>query len=210
MIRVIIADDHPVVRQGLKQVVNKDPQIEVVGEANDAAELLELARRVSFDVLVLDITMPGRSGLEVLKELRREQPSLPVLILSMHPEDQYAVRVLKAGAAGYLTKESAPEQLVSAIKKAYEGGKYISPETAERLAFHIEADSRDEPHHSLSDREFQVMRALAQGQSVTQIAHEMGLSAKTVSTYRTRVLEKMRVSSNSELIRYAVRHGLIY
>lgn len=209
MIRVIIADDHPVVRLGLKHIASQDPQITVVGEACDGAELLELTRAVPSDVLVLDITMPGRSGLEVLKELRREQPSLPVLVLSMHPEDQYAVRVLKAGAAGYLTKESAPEQLVLAIRKAYEGGKYISPSTAERLAFYIEADQSDEPHQSLSDREFQVMRALAQGRSVTQIAEQMGLSAKTVSTYRARVLEKMGMSSNSELIRYAVRNGLI-
>jgi len=209
MIRVIIGDDHPVVRQGLKQVASQDSQITVVGEAGDGAELLELARTVPSDVLILDITMPGRGGLEVLKELRREQPTLPVLVLSMHPEEQYAVRVLKAGAAGYLTKESAPERLVAAIRKAYEGGKYISPETAERLAFYIEADQAEEPHQSLSDREFQVMRSLAQGKSVTQLAAEMGLSAKTVSTYRTRVLEKMGMSTNSELIRYAVRHGLI-
>ena len=209
MIRVLIADDHTIVRQGLKQILNLDPQIEVSFEAKNGNEVLEFARNNSVDVVVLDITMPGRNGLDTLKELKRLKPTIAVIVLSMHPKDQYAVRVLKAGASGYITKESAPEELVDAIRKAYHGEKYISPDVAELLADYIEHGASDEPHKILSDREFEVLRLIASGKGITQIADELNLSVKTVSTYRSRIVEKTGLSSNSDITRYSIEHDLI-
>ena len=209
MIKVLIADDHTVVRQGLKQILSDDPQLSVVGEAADGNEVLAALETLSVDVLVLDITMPGRNGLDVLKEVKRKRPTLPVLVLSMHPEDQFAIRILRAGAAGYITKESAPEELVGALRKVCSGGKYVSPQLAEKLAVFIEDETTRPPHEKLSDREFEVLRMLALGKTVTEVAEELLLSVKTVSTYRSRVLEKMKMTSNADLTRYALQNGLI-
>ena len=209
MINVLIADDHTVVRQGLKQILSDDPQLTVVGEAADGNEVLTALETLSVDALVLDITMPGRNGLDVLKEVKRKRPTLPVLVLSMHPEDQFAIRILRAGAAGYITKESAPEELVGALRKVCSGGKYVSPQLAERLAVLIGDETTRPPHEKLSDREFEVLRMLALGKTVTEVAEELLLSVKTVSTYRSRVLEKMKMTSNADLTRYALQNGLI-
>lgn len=209
MIKILIADDHAIVRKGLRNIVADDGQMQVVGEAKSGAELLNLVRETAADVIILDISMPGRNGLETLKDIKRERPSLPVIILSIHPEDQYAVRALKAGAAGYMTKESAPEELVEAIKKACRGGRYISPQVAELLAEYVETNVTGEAHKSLSDREFEVFLMLASGKTVGQIAANLNLSVKTVSTYRTRILEKMRMETNAELTRYALDYKLL-
>lgn len=208
MIRVLVADDHPVVRRGVKQILAEEPDMEVGGEARTAQETLELARTGEWDVVVLDITLPDRSGLEILKELRQARPRLPVLVLSIHPEDQFAVRVLKAGGAGYLTKETGPEALAQAIRKVVGGGRYISPSLGESLAADLAAEDRP-PHETLSDREYQVLRLIGSGRTVSQIAAELRLSVKTVSTYRTRILEKMRMTSNAELTHYAIRNRLV-
>lgn len=209
MIKVLIADDHTVVRQGLKQILADDPQLAVVGEAADGNEVLTALETLSVDALVLDITMPGRNGLDVLKEVKRKRPGLPVLVLSMHPEDQFAIRILRAGAAGYITKESAPEELVGALRKVCSGGKYVSPQLAEKLAVFIGDETTRPPHEKLSDREFEVLRMLALGKTVTEVAEELLLSVKTVSTYRSRVLEKMKMTSNADLTRYALQNELI-
>lgn len=209
MIKILIADDHAVVRRGLKNIFADDGRMQVVGEAASGAELLALAREQIADVVILDILMPGRNGLETLKDLKREHPLLPVLILSIHPEDQYAVRALKAGAAGYITKESAPEVLVEAIIKVHRGGRYINPQVAELLAEYVETKTTGETHKSLSDREFEVFLLLAGGKTVGQIAVELNLSVKTVSTYRTRILEKMRMQTNADLTRYALDFKLL-
>jgi DNA-binding NarL/FixJ family response regulator len=209
MIKILIADDHPVVRQGLKQILADETDMEVSGEAANANELLEKVRREPWDIVLLDITMPGRGGLEVLKDLRREHAKLPVLVLSIHPEDQFGVRVLKAGASGYLTKDSATEELVKAIRKVCAGGKYISPLLAEQLAVRLDADEPRSPHEILSDREYQVMCLIASGKRVGDVAKELSLSVKTISTYRLRVLEKMGVHTNAELTRYAIERALI-
>jgi DNA-binding NarL/FixJ family response regulator len=209
MIRALIADDHAVVRQGLKQILGDTPEMVVAGEATTGQEVLDKVRAETWDVVVLDISMPDRSGLDVLKQLRSERPKLPVLVLSMHSEDQYAVRVLKAGASGYLTKDSAPDELVKAIRKVVSGGRYVSSFLAEKLAFEIGTDSSRLPHETLSDREFQVLRLIAAGESVTEIAAELCLSVKTVSTYRARMLEKMNLTTNAELMHYAMQNHLI-
>jgi DNA-binding NarL/FixJ family response regulator len=209
MIRALIADDHAVVRQGLKQILGDTPEMLVAGEATNGQEVLDKVRAEPWDVVVLDISMPDRSGLDILKQLRSERPKLPVLVLSMHSEDQYAVRVLKAGASGYLTKDSAPDELVKAIRKVVSGGRYVSSFLAEKLAFEIGTDSSRLPHETLSDREFQVLRLIAGGKSVTEIAAELCLSVKTVSTYRARMLEKMNLGTTAELIHYAVQNHLI-
>jgi DNA-binding NarL/FixJ family response regulator len=209
MIKVLIADDHTVVREGLKQILADDAQLTVVGEAADGNEVLKALEGLQVDALVLDITMPGRNGLDVLKEVKRKWPTLPVLVLSMHPEDQFAIRILRAGAAGYITKESAPEELVGALRKVCGGGKYVSSQLAERLAVFIEDEGTRPPHEKLSDREFEVLRMLALGKTVTEVAEELLLSVKTVSTYRSRVLEKMKMTSNADLTRYALQNGLI-
>ena len=204
MINILIADDHAVVRHGIRQIVAADREMTVVGEARNGADLLNLIGGSKVDVIVLDISMPGRNGLETLKDIKRQYPELPVIILSMYPEDQYAVRVLRSGAAGYMTKESAPEELVKAIRKAHLGGKYISPQVAELLAEYVETKTSGAPHKSLSDREFEVFSLLASGKTVGQIADELSLSVKTISTYRTRILEKMGMKTNAELTRYAL------
>lgn len=209
MIKILIADDHAVVRQGLKQIVAFNNEMTIIGEARNGAELLNLLRENPVDVVILDISMPGRNGLETLKDIKRQYPTLPVIILSMYPEDQYAVRVFKSGAAGYMTKESAPEELVKAIEKAYYGGKYISPQVAELLADHVETNTLEIPHKFLSDREFEVFNLLASGKTVGQIADELNLSVKTISTYRTRILEKMGMTTNAELTRYALDFKLL-
>ena len=209
VIKAIIADDHTIVRDGLRQILNADPEIEVVAEAADGLEVLRYLRESPVDVVVMDITMPGRSGLDTLKDITQLYPKLPVLILSMHPSDQYAVRVLRAGAAGYLTKESAADELVAAIKKANKGEKYINAQVAESLATHIHRGSLDDPHKLLSDREFEVLRMIASGKGATQISEELNLSVKTVSTYRSRIIEKTGLSSNAEMTRYAIENGLV-
>jgi len=181
----------------------------VFGEARNATEALARVWKEKWDVVLLDITMPGRSGLEVLKEIKRSRPRLPVLILSMHPEDQFAVRLLKAGAAGYLTKESAGEELVGAIKKVVGGGRYISPSLAERMASYLTIDVQKAPHERLSDREFLILRMIGSGRQVSQIAKELSLSVSTVSTYRARILEKMDMKNNAELTHYALQKRLV-
>jgi two-component system invasion response regulator UvrY len=209
MIRIIIADDHPIVRAGMKQVISEASDLVVADEAGDGHKLLSKIRAEKFDVVILDITMPHMDGLDVLKQLKIEQPKLPVIVLSIHPEDQYALRVLKAGASGYVTKASAPDELINAIRKVFRGGKYISPSIAEKLAFQLDADFEEMPHESLSDREYQVLCMLASGKTVTEIADELALSVKTVSTYRARILEKMDMKNNAELIHYAIQNKLV-
>ncbi len=209
MIKVIIADDHPVVRHGLKQILADEPDITVAGEANNSQELLKQIANQSCDVVVMDITMPGRDGLETLKELRRDHPKLPVLILSIHPEDQFGLRVLKAGAAGYMTKETAPDELVKAIRKVFSGGKYLSATLAEKIAFDLDRDTLKPPHETLSDREYVVMCMLASGKTVSEVSRELCLSVKTVSTHRARILEKMKMKTNAELTHYAVKNHLV-
>ena len=209
MIRIIIADDHPIVRAGIKQIISEASDLIVADEAGDGHQLLSKVRAGSFAVVILDITMPNMDGLDVLKQLKIEKPELPVIVLSIHPEDQYALRVLKAGAAGYVTKASAPDELIDAIRKVHRGGKYISPSIAEKLAFQLSADFEEMPHEALSDREYQVLCLLASGKTVTEIADELALSVKTVSTYRARILEKMDMKNNAELIHYAVQNKLV-
>lgn len=208
MIRVLLADDHTIVRHGLKQILESDAAINVVFEARNGNEAVEYVRSNSLDVAVMDISMPGRSGLEALKDIKRIVPSLPVIVLSMHPLEQYAVRVLKAGAAGYITKDSAPSELVDAIKKTFRGGKYISAEVAELLAAHIQYPDAEEAHKLLSDRELEVFISIGRGRSLTDIANELNISVKTVSTYRTRIIEKTGISSNAAITRYCVLHDL--
>ena len=209
MIHVLIADDHTVVRRGLKQIVAETNDITVSGEATNGREVMELVRARAWDVLVLDITMPGGSGLDVLKEVKRVRPLLPVLILSMHAEEQFAARVIKAGAAGYLPKESAPDELVKAIRRVVSGVRYVSPAQAAKLVFIANHDDGTPPHETLSDREYQVLRLIASGQTVTQIADQMRLSVKTISTYRTRILEKMRMNTNAQLTHYSIKNRLV-
>lgn len=209
MIRLLVADDHPVVREGLRRIVTDHPGLLVAGEAVDGDQVLSTLRRVAVDVVLLDISMPGPGFLQVLERVRAEHPRLPVLVLSVHPEDQYAVRALRAGAAGYLTKDHSPEQLVEAIRKVHRGGRFVSPSLAERLVIDLAAGRSTAPHEALSDREYEVLCQLGSGRSVKAISVALRLSPKTVSTYRTRLLEKMRVTGNADLVRYAAQHGLI-
>ncbi len=207
--KILIADDHAVVRQGLKQILAEAFKRASFGEAADAQQALDRVWKEHWDIVILDLTMPGRSGLEVLKEIKQTHPALPVLMLSMHSEDQFAVRLLKAGAAGYMTKESAPEALVGAVRKAIAGGRYVSPALAEKLASFLVHDPQVPPHENLSDREFLILRLIASGKSVSIIARELSLSVKTVSTYRMRVLEKMGLSNNAQLVHYAFQNHLV-
>ncbi len=209
MIKVLIADDHPIVRQGLRQILAETVDMEVSGEAVNGQEALEQVRVGGWDALVLDITMPGRSGFDILKDVKQAQPHLPVLVLSIHAEDQLAVRALRAGASGYLNKENAPDELVKAIRKVVSGGRYVSPSLAETLAFGLDTALYRPRHETLSDREFQVMQLIASGKTPMEIAEMLSLSAKTVSTYRTRLLEKLDLKTNAELMRYALDLGLI-
>lgn len=209
MIKILISDDHAIVREGLKQILADTDDLVVSGEAANGHEVLEHVRRENWDMVLLDLAMPGKDGLETLKELKKEKPKLPVLVLSIYPEEQYAVRSLKAGASGYLTKESAPEELIAAIRKVSQGGKYISSSLAEKLASHLEVDADKPVQEMLSDREYQVMLMIASGKTVKEIADEMFLSVKTVSTYRVRALHKMGMKNNSEFTYYAIKYGLI-
>jgi DNA-binding NarL/FixJ family response regulator len=209
MIRVLLADDHAIVRAGLKEILAETGDIVVAAEAANGHEVLAQVRAHDFDVAVLDLSMPGRSGIELIRQVKGEKPGLRVLVLTMHSEKQYAVRALRAGASGYLTKESAAEQLVAAIRRVAAGGAYISPETAERLALGASAAAPGAPHERLSDREFQVFRMIACGASVSEIARALSLSVKTVSTHKTRILEKMGLANQAELIRYALEHQLL-
>jgi two-component system, NarL family, invasion response regulator UvrY len=209
MINVVVVDDHAVVREGLKRIVSEGGGMAVSGEAADGHEAMRVIKSAPCDVVLLDITMPNKSGLDVLKELHAESPRLPVLVLSIHPEDQYAVRVLRAGAAGYVTKDSAPGKLVQAIRKVVRGGKYVSPSLAEKLVFDLNTDTDKPAYEVLSDREYQVLCMIASGKTVTQIGEELALSVKTISTYRVRILEKLKMKNNAELTRYAIKEGLV-
>jgi len=209
MIRVLLADDHAIVRAGLKEILADTGDIEVTGEAANGQEVLARVSAQDFDVAVLDMSMPGRNGIELIKLVKAEKPKLRILVLSMHSEEQYAVRALKAGASGYLTKESAADQLVAAIRRIAAGGAYVTPETAERLALSVAPRAVAAAHTLLSDREYQVFRMIARGASVGQIARELSLSVKTISTHKTRILEKMGLANQAELIRYALEHRLL-
>jgi two-component system invasion response regulator UvrY len=208
MIRVLLADDHTIVRTGLKEILADTGDVNVTGEASSGSEVLAKVRGQDYDVLVLDMSMPGRSGIELIKQLKGEKPKIRILVLSMHSEAQYAVRALKAGASGYLTKDSAADQLVAAIRRIAAGGAFVSPETAERLALDFDRPSDALPHTLLSDREFQVFQSIVAGKTVTEIAQQLALSVKTVSTHKTRIMEKMNLANQAELVRYAIRHNL--
>jgi len=208
VIRLAIADDHPVVRQGLRRIASEDAGISVSGEAATAAELLDLMDRTPVDVVLLDVNMPGTPFVEALRMLRERHPSVKVLVLSVHPEDQWAVRALRAGAAGYLTKDHSPEQLVAAIRRVARGGRFVSESLAEKLAGMVD-HGHSAPHEHLSDREFEVLRALGAGLRVKDVAERLSLSTKTVSTYRTRIVDKMGLTSGADLVRYAMEHDLL-
>jgi two-component system invasion response regulator UvrY len=209
MMRILIVDDHAIVRRGLRDLLSDEFPGAAFGEACDAAQALEELRGSKWDVALLDIALPGKSGLDLLKDLKSEWPKLPVLVVSAHPEDQFAVRALKAGAGGYMTKESAPEELGKAIRKILPGGRYVSPALAEKLALGVTKDLKRTPHETLSDREYEVMSRIASGKTVTEIAEELSLSAKTISTYRARVLEKLGVKNSAKIVQYALRNGLV-
>ncbi|HTH74665.1 response regulator [Trinickia sp.] len=208
MTRVLLADDHALVRDGLRHILEGTSGFDVVGEANDGPSTISLVRGTPADVLVLDLSMPGRNGIELVKQIKDELPNLRVLVLTMHAEQQYAVRAFKAGASGYLTKESASKELVSALTKISAGGVYVSLSMAERLAQSLNEPTDMLPHQRLSDREFDVFRRIAGGQTISEIAHELCVSAKTVSTYKTRILEKMQMPHEAALVRYAIQHKL--
>ena len=209
MIRILVADDHAIVRDGLKQIVGDTSDMVVAAEASNGREALDKALEDDYDVVLLDITMPDKSGLDILKEIKNRKPELPILILSMHPEEQYAVRALKAGAAGYLTKESTPEELIKAMRRVSGGGKYVTSSLAEKLASVLKTGAEEPLHQALSDREYQIMCMIASGKRVKQIADELLLSTKTVSTYRSRILLKMNMNNNIELTRYTIQNQLV-
>ncbi len=209
MIRILIVDDHKLVRDGLKQILAGTDDISVIDEAGDGEEAVSKIRKNSFDVVLLDIRLPKSDGLSVLKLVKQEQPALFILMLSMYPEEQYAIRALKSGASGYLTKDSASEELIAAIRKVAQGGKYVTRSLAEKLAFYLDNEDNAPVHETLSDREYQVMRMIARGKSVGEIADELNLSVKTVSTYRSRVLGKLHFKKNAEIIRYAIKQNIV-
>jgi DNA-binding NarL/FixJ family response regulator len=209
MIRVLVVDDHAVVRRGVVLILKEAPDIVAAGEAASGREVLQAIQEHDYDVVLLDVAMPDGGGLEILQHIRALKPGLPVLFLSIYPEKQYALRALKASAAGYLTKESAPEELIAAIRQAARGGKYISQTLAQQLAAELGGETSKEPHEILSNREYQVLRLLGAGQSVTEIAAELSLSVKTVSTYRARILQKLGLQNTAEIIRYALERGLV-
>ena len=207
--KILVADDHPIVRQGLRQILEDMPDVSGVDEVGSGTEALEQVERETYDVMLLDVSMGDKSGLEVLRELKGKKGHVPVLVLSMYPEEQYGVRALRAGAAGYLMKTSASDELIKAIRRVAEGGKYITPTLAEKLVLELEKDTGRAPHAALSDREYVVMRLIAVGKAPKVIAEQLSLSIKTVSTYRRRILEKMGMDSNAELVRYSVKNGLL-
>ncbi|MGC9364326.1 MAG: response regulator [Fidelibacterota bacterium] len=209
MIKVLIADDHSLIREGFKKIIARESDITVVGEAANSTGVLDYLEKQSCDIVVLDITMPGKNGLDILGDIRLRYPNLNVLILSMHAEEYYALRALKNGARGYLTKESAPDELIKAIRKIHSGRMYISQEVAEQLAYNIGGKSEKMPHDELSDREFQVLQLLAKGKTISEIGEMLAISASTVSTYRQRILEKLNLRNTSELILYAVNNRLV-
>jgi len=209
MIRVLIADDHAILRRGLKEILTREFKDAVCGEAENAQQTLAQVQGRGWDLVILDVSMPGRSGVDVLGDVKRVRPKLPVLVLSMHPEDQYAKRVLKAGAAGYMNKETAPEELIKAIRKVLAGGRYVSSGLAEKLALDLNENAGRPAHEILSDREFEVLRMIASGKTVTQVAESLHLSVTTVSTYRARILEKMQMTTTAELMHYALRNNLV-
>jgi len=208
VIRILVADDHTIVREGIKRILADDPEMELVAEAGDGFEAARMARQFAPDVVVLDISMPGRSGIDALADIRSGSPGSRVLILSMHPEDQYAIRCLRDGADGYLTKESAPELLIDAIHKVHRGGKFVSTALAERLVLNLNVAPDQARHDCLSDRELQVLILIGSGKTATEIADALCVSVKTVSTYRTRLLEKMGMENNAQLMKYAIEQGL--
>jgi two-component system invasion response regulator UvrY len=208
-IRILIADDHPIVREGYKKILMSQPDMDVTGEAGNGQEVLDLTQKKDFDLILLDISMPGRSGLEILKELKGQKPHLPVMILSIYPEEQYAVRAFRDGASGYLTKASTPKELISAIRKVSQGGRYVTEALAEKLTYFLHGDVDKAPHEKLSDREYQVMLLIASGKTVTLIAEELCLSVKTISTYRRHILEKMQFTTNAEITMYAIQNKLL-
>lgn len=208
MTRVLIADDHAIVRKGLQQIVKEQAPFIELGEASNGQEVLDKINAEEWDCLVLDISMPGRNGLDILNEVRHTRPRMPVLILSMHPEDQYAIRVLKAGAAGYMNKDAALDELVGAIQRVVDGGRYVSATLAEKLAFGLSGDLEKLPHEALSDREYTVLLMIGAGKAVSEIGDDLGLSVKTISTYRARILEKMDMKTNADLIRYVIDNAL--
>jgi len=209
MIRLVIADDHTIVREGLRQLLGGAGGFEIVGEARDGAETMQRVRELDFDVLLLDMSMPGRAGMDLIRQVRAERPRVRILVLSMHQEHQYAIRAIRAGASGYLTKESAARELATALRKVASGGAYITPEVAEQLALGAMPSSDALPHTTLSDREFQVLRMLVSGKSVSDIAGALTLSVKTVSTHKARLMQKLGVSNTSEMFRYAIQHRLV-
>jgi DNA-binding NarL/FixJ family response regulator len=210
VIRIVLADDHTIVREGLKQLLAAADGLEVVGEARDGHEVIAAVRgETEFDLLLLDMSMPGKSGIELIKQVKSERPKLRILVLSMHEERQYAIRAIRAGASGYLTKESASRQLVEAIRKVAGGGAFISAEVAEQLALGAMPGAQAHPHESLSDREFQIFRMIAEGKSISDIAERLNLSVKTVSTHKANIMQKMQLETTAELIRYALGHGLV-
>jgi DNA-binding NarL/FixJ family response regulator len=209
MIRILIVDDHAILRAGLKEILSQMPDPVVADEAGNDQEAMEKIHQHEYDLVLLDIALPGRSGIEVLKDLKSERPALPVLILSMYPEEQYAMRALTGGASGYLTKQSAPDELITAIRKVLRGAKYVSASMAESLVSYLDVSAEKIPHQALSDREYQVMCMIASGKTVKQIADELCLSVKTISTHRERILRKMKLKNNAEITRYAIKHGLV-
>lgn len=209
MIKILIADDHILIREGLKKVLKEAIDMKVVKEAVNASEMLTILKEGEIDLVILDISLPDKSGLEVLQDLRRDYPKLPVLILSAHPEERFAVRALREGAAGYLTKESAPQELIQALRKIVQGRKYVSPSLAERLAIDIKNPAMKPPHETLSSREYQILRLVAGGKSSKEIAADLSISVNTVNTYRARMQEKMGMKTDAELIRYALENHLI-
>jgi len=209
MIKILIADDHQLIREGLKKTLADECDMKVAAEASSGEDVLELIRRNEFDIIVMDLSMPGLSGLDLIKRIKNESPKIPILVLSMHPEERFAVRAIKAGASGYLTKENTPQKLVEAIRKIVNGGKYITPSLGERLAAELDDMKSQLPHELLSDREYQIFILISSGVSVKEICEKLFLSVSTVHTYRTRILEKMKLNSDCDLTHYAIKHGLI-
>ena len=209
MIKIMIVDDHAIVREGLKQIVRQTDDMEVVAEAENGSDMLKILQEKTFDIVLLDISIPGRNGIDYLKDVKQLKPDLPVLILSMHPEEQFAMRALTAGAAGYLTKKSASRELIAAIRKVADGRKYVSPEFADKILMELDKDAEKPPYKRLSDREFEVMRRIASGETISEIAEGLNLSVQTISTYRSRILDKMNLKTSAELTYYAIKNGLV-